>query len=490
MMKKLFAILFLIPLFPISAAFAQSLEAYMSYSLFNSPADGPFIETYLSVFGPSLQYVKTEDGKYQGVVEVTVIFREGEDIVSFDKYEVASQPLDDTTSLTGNFLSQQRYTLRNGNYTMECIIADKYADEQPHTFKDPVAIDFPGDKPSISGIQLLSDYKKTETPGPLTKSGLDLYPFVFNFLPENVEKILFYCEFYNTTKIAEEGSRFVYNYYIQSFETKSQIRNYSRSRAGEAAAVFPIIRDFDIRQLPSGNYFLVVELRDQDNELVTSNRLFFQRSNPNIQFNISDLAALDTKGTFVDKIDDPDSLRTYIHYLLPIGSEMDRVFITRQMPDADETTLRQYFLNFWLNRDYITPEAAWNHYHQQVEKVNVIYSTPNRRGYETDRGRVFLKYGPPNIVSESYNEPAAYPYEIWQYYTLGDGQRNKRFVFYTLNIVTNDFQLLHSDAIGEPANFRWQVEIYKRTFDPYDLDYNIYPDAWGSNINKYWENPR
>jgi GWxTD domain-containing protein len=160
------------------------------------------------------------------------------------------------------------------------------------------------------------------------------------------------------------------------------------------------------------------------------------------------------------------------------------------MPDADENTLRQYFLNFWLNRDYITPEAAWNHYQQQVEKVNAIYSTPNRRGYETDRGRVFLKYGPPNIVSESYNEPAAYPYEIWQYYTLGDGQRNKKFVFYTPDIVTNDFQLLHSDAIGEPANFRWQVEIHKRTFDPYSIDDDLYPDAWGSNVNKYWENPR
>jgi hypothetical protein len=122
--------------------------------------------------------------------------------------------------------------------------------------------------------------------------------------------------------------------------------------------------------------------------------------------------------------------------------------------------------------------------------VDHLYSTPNSRGYETDRGRVFLKYGPPNIVSESYNEPAAYPYEIWQYYTLGESQRNKKFVFYTIDIVTNDFQLVHSDAIGETSNYRWQVEIHKRTFDPYNLDRDRYPDAWGSDVNRYWENPR
>ena len=166
------------------------------------------------------------------------------------------------------------------------------------------------------------------------------------------------------------------------------------------------------------------------------------------------------------------------------------MFISKQMGDADITTLRQYFLNFWKGRDNIMPEAAWNHYYQQVRKVNYIYSTPNRQGYETDRGRVFLKYGPPNIISESYNEPAAYPYEIWQYYSLGDGQRNRKFVFYTIDIVTNDFQLVHSDAIGEPANHRWQVEIHKRTYDPYSFDEDQYPDAWGSNVNRYWENPR
>ena len=489
-MKKSLFIAILLIVFSISGARSQALQAFMSYTIFNSPADGPYIETYLSVFGQSVNYIKKDNGKFQGTVEVTIIFRQGEEIVNYDKYEVLSEELDDTSSSIYNFLSQQRYLLKNGTYDMEFIISDKNSDEDPYITTDPLKVDFPADNASISGIELLSSYSKAETPGILTKSGFDMIPYVFNYYPENVNEITYYCEFYNTDKQFGEGGKFVYNCYIQSFETKSQIMDYSRSKIGKGSVVFPIIKEIDIRQLPSGNYFLVIEIRNQENEVVTKKQIFFQRSNPSIQFDTDDLAALSTDNTFVSDMNDIDSLRLYIRYLLPIASEIDRVFISKQMADADLETLKQYFLNFWLSREFAIPEIAWNHYHQQVDKVNVVYSTPNRLGYDTDRGRVFLKYGPPNIISESYNEPAAYPYEIWQYYTLGDGQRNKKFVFYTIDIVTNDFQLLHSDAIGEVANYRWQVEIYKRTFDPYSLDVERYPDVWGSNVNRYWENPR
>ncbi len=120
--------------------------------------------------------------------------------------------------------------------------------------------------------------------------------------------------------------------------------------------------------------------------------------------------------------------------------------------------MQQFFLNFWRSRNNADPEAEWYDYKKEVAKVNNDYTTQVRKGYDTDRGRVYLKYGPPNIITESYDEPSAYPYEIWHYYTLGENQRNKKFVFYTYDIVTNDFQLLHSDAIGELSNYRWQVD--------------------------------
>ena len=483
-------LILLLGVFSVQFSYSQKLQAFMSYTLFSSPADGPYIETYLSVYGPSVEYVQNDNGIFQGGVEVTIIFRQGENIINYDKYEVLSAEITDTSATFENFLAQQRYLLKNGEYDMEFIISDLNMEMEPFITTEPVVVDFKPDKPSISGIELISGYEKAETPGAITKSGFDLYPYIFNFFPESVHGLMFYCEFYNTDKAFGKDQRFAYNYYIESFETKSQIHGQSFIKVAEGAEVVPIMRDFKIDDLPSGNYMLVIEIRDKDNELVTNNQLFFQRSNPNIKFNTDDLAAVNIDKTFVDDINEIDTLRKYIHFLLPIGSEIDRVFIAKQMREADKKTLKQYFLNFWLGRDLDIPEVAWEAYHTQVKKVNILYSTPNTKGYMTDRGRVFLKYGPPNIISESYNEPAAYPYEIWQYYTLGEGQRNRKFVFYTIDIVTNDFQLVHSDAIGETANYRWQVEIHKRTYDPFNLDIERYPDTWGSNVNTYWENPR
>ncbi|MCK7531387.1 MAG: GWxTD domain-containing protein [Marinilabiliales bacterium] len=126
-------------------------------------------------------------------------------------------------------------------------------------------------------------------------------------------------------------------------------------------------------------------------------------------------------------------------------------------------------------------EREWLNYLSEVNKVNYAYSTPILKGYESDRGRVYLKYGPPNAISESYDEPATYPYEIWHYYVIKDGQRNKKFVFYSRDIVTNDFQLLHSDVTGELSNYRWQYVLYSRVDAGYNIEKGVSEDSWGGN---------
>jgi len=65
------------------SAQAKRLQAYMSYSTFLSPSDGPYIETYMIVVGNSLKYVNNENSKYQGTIEITLIFRQDSVIKDF-----------------------------------------------------------------------------------------------------------------------------------------------------------------------------------------------------------------------------------------------------------------------------------------------------------------------------------------------------------------------------------------------------------------------
>ena len=114
------------------------------------------------------------------------------------------------------------------------------------------------------------------------------------------------------------------------------------------------------------------------------------------------------------------------------------------------------------------------------------YSTPIDHGFETDRGRVFLQYGPPNNIEGNTREPGAYPYEIWHYYKLTNNQSNVKFVFYNPDLITNDYQLIHSDARGEIYDARWKFKIYSTFKDNNgnsNFDQEDFRDTFGSQVD-------
>ena len=184
-----------------------------------------------------------------------------------------------------------------------------------------------------------------------------------------------------------------------------------------------------------------------------------------------------------------DSLRFYIDYLYPISTESEKAIAKAVQEENDVPTMQKYFYNFWFDRLPEAPEQAWYNYKLRVDQVNNDFRSISIAGYKSDRGRVYLQYGKPSAIAKSYNEPEAFPYEIWQYDRL-NGQSARKFVFYTRDIVTNDFQLIHSNALGELNNYRWQNILYQRTWDPYDIDVNVKPPAYGSFATDYYLQPR
>jgi hypothetical protein len=57
-------------------------------------------------------------------------------------------------------------------------------------------------------------------------------------------------------------------------------------------------------------------------------------------------------------------------------------------------------------------------------------------------------------------------------------------------MLTNSFKLLHSDAIGEISNYKWQIFLNNRWFDPYNDDVQNVPDIYGGKADDYYRNPR
>ncbi|MEI6455515.1 MAG: GWxTD domain-containing protein [bacterium] len=467
---------------------AKNLWAFLTYSTFNSP-DGPYIETYISIAGNSVQFVKNERGKFQATVNILMTFKQGDAIKTFSKYELPSPELTDTTNINLYFIDQQRILIPNGTYDFEIRLTDKNKSVQATPFVQSVTVDFPPDKPSISGIELVKSYKKSDSVSVLNKSGYDLVPMVYTFFPENEANLVFYCELYNLDKVIPKDQKFLISYYLETFENNMKFNDFAKVKREVPKGVNVLLSEINIENLASGNYNLVVEARNQQNELLASNKLFIQRINPNAKLTFTDLLATNIQNTFVEKITNTDSLKEYIRSTYPISSGIEKAFIRGTLKTADLKTLQEYFYSYWQRRDQNNPREAWLRYKLEVEKAQANFGNKIKKGYQTDRGRVFLEYGPPNARSVNYNEPSSYPYEIWQYYTLKQTQRNKKFVFYSEDMVTSDFTLLHSDAIGEVNEPRWRIFLRNRIYAPLDLGDTQIINAWGENANSEWDLP-
>lgn len=466
---------------------AKTMQAHLSYASFYSMEEGPYIETYLSINPERVNYIKMPDGKFQATVKVTMMFKQGENVAAFDKYVLNSPKLDDTSKINVQFIDQKRFLLDNGDYNFVLVISDKHSSNEPYTVSEPVTIDYSTDKTGFSDIQLVDNYKKSNKENILTKSGYDLVPYPSNYFPGNKENFTFYAELYNTGKVLGKGEPFLLKYFLENAKSKKTLESFVRIRRMEANPVHIVFHNFDISELPSGNYNITLQVYNKKNQLVASKSTFFQRSNPDIKMSKEDLADISISSTFVDKYQDEKQLEEYIRSLEPIATQLEKTFIHSNLTTKNPEVLKKFFYSFWMERNKMQPEKQWKQYKMRADLADERFGTHVKEGYETDRGRIFLKYGKPNSISRSYNEPQAYPYEIWHYYSVGK-QRNGKFVFYTHDIVTNDFELVHSNVQGEIQNRKWQIVVLVRGHGGNNVDQENVRDIWGTQKD-YWDIP-
>ena len=469
---------------------AKRLKPYLSTTTYCVPGMTPYVENAIAIENRSAVYKQFEPGKFKASVEITTVFRKGEE-TTFSKVALDSPVVTDTSNLDGAFIGQQRFPLANGEYQMEISITDMNSGDALPTETVTVELNYPDNVPSISDILLFDSYTKAAKPSDCTKSGYDLLPRVYPFYGSNENKLHFYAELYNSNKLYDEG-KFLVNYYIETVESSNRMQNFFFTKRFDVGKANILLNTLDISELPSGNYYLVVEMRDRSNTLICSNSCFFQRSNPNVAFDMEDLAGVSIANTFVGNITEIDTLRKYIRYLDPICSEMERDYSSNLVRTDDVKTMQQFLFNFWSKRSPMNPKQGFEEYLAAVRRVNMSFKTSSYPGYRTDRGYVFLKYGQPDKIMESPNEPGAYPYEIWHYYEVAN-QHNKRFVFMSKDSAANDYQLIHSDVVGEINNPRWQLEIYSRIYGQgYDqgVDQTEYEKGWGSHAGDLYNNPR
>lgn len=456
------------------------LDAFLDTKYFDSP-EGSIFESYVEVYASTITYVKNEEGIGKCNVQITQILKQGDSIVDFNK-TVLENTEQSKDVVYENLMEVNRYVIENKvKYSLEVSILDlndQSATEQIVTRQ--VLSNWSELHCEISDIQLVASFKETETQNVLSKSGYDLLPLLTDFFAPEYTKVAYYFEVYNT--IPQFGDdKFIVSHYIENSKTNTIVSAYAKTTRESAQEVIPVLNIFNIENLGSGDYNIVVEIRDKENQVVEQKRIPFKRLSIAAELTAENLKAVDYIGTFVEHMD-ADLLDEYAYCLYPIVTDRENRTIDTKFKNFDDTLKRQFIYTYWFNVNQQSPQMAWEDYKEQVDLVDNMFGTSVKEGYETDRGRIYLKYGPPNNVDDRPNEPSAYPFQIWHYYKIAKFN-NKKFIFYQPDLVTNDYMLLHTDLQGEIQNFKWEQELNSRNTTKGNID-----DANEGNYNHYGTN--
>ncbi len=204
----------------------------------------------------------------------------------------------------------------------------------------------------------------------------------------------------------------------------------------------------DLAGLPASRYLLEVKAVGKDSALT--------RTAP---FGMSGFETAATAEALASSGEDLFSRMTetqldtlYMPLVYLMTSAEQGVFSTLSV-EGKRTWLRQ----FWAKRDP-TPGTARNEeregFYQRIAEADRRYREGGSSavpGWRTDRGRVFIKYGPPDEVLERHQSASSPPYEVWKYTRV----RALKYVFLDLTRFGN-YALIYTDDRREPSRPNWQ----------------------------------
>ncbi len=452
----------------------KALDANISYAVFKSD-EGPYVEIYMHLVGKTAEFVSLSDTSVQANMEVVILFKREGEIIKFDKYRLNSPVYPNPQ----DFFDTKRYALEEGGYTLDISVNDLNKPENGKRYNHNFRIDFSENRVYQSDIQLIASLRKlkgSQPDNPMAKGGYVFEPLPSQFYDRYCDRLIFYTEIYDTDKLV--GDDFMVSYFVEAIsgEKKSTVIGAVHKRRTPNTVV-PFLQQLDISKLPSGNYNMVVEVKNKSGELLSKKSIAFQRSNPFIDSTREEIAS-QTSGLeeeFVSEMTVQElryALRAIAMQVDDTDGELINTIIAEEKPEA----MQLYLFSFWATEDPVDPERAYNGYMVIAKAIDEKFRNGFGYGFESDRGYVYMKYGVPSDIVSVETEQSAPPYEIWFYNQFPQtGQNNVKFLFYNPTLANNGHVLLHSTARGEISNPQWEVELYKDA--PNEIEGNNYFEA-------------
>jgi GWxTD domain-containing protein len=452
-MSKLSFILFVFS-FPV-LLFSQKINFEFDYAQFGYDSLSNYIELYYSFGQNSLKYVDTDTTDYVGGILHIEITDSATSEKIIDKHWIVNSEISDSTELNRNLIGILGFIINKGSYKSTITGSDANDPSNIRTISEFLfVVPFIKTNISLSDIQLASNIipGSENTSSIFYKNTFEVTPLPTALCGENQPILFYYTEVYNILFSPYENELRMDELVVNS---KGQLVSSKSKKINKSVDSRVEVGKLNVYKFPTDTYTLIINLIDSvANYGVSSMKKFFVY-NPSVapidtvQLTTSPVLSTTFGAMSEEELDDLFAKSVYI------ASE----------PEKDKyealTTVeakREFMYTFWRARDE-NPSDERNQYFQnylkRLAESNDKYTAAKKDGWKTDRGRVYLVYGPPSQIDRYPNETETKPYEIWTYETLEGGVV---FVFGDISGF-NDYQLLHSTKRGELRDDYWQRRI-------------------------------
>lgn len=204
----------------------------------------------------------------------------------------------------------------------------------------------------------------------------------------------------------------------------------------------------NVGTLPTGVYNLVYGVADSAENIVASAKKAFYVYDADAQ----QLAANSDPLYMMLRKSGADELHAEFERMQHITLKED-VDLFKSLANVEAK--RRFIASLWqIRKPEIYAEGARFRqvYLMRAEQAEEQFPTVLRPGWKSDRGRIFILYGPPSHVERISSHAATKPYEIWTY---NDLQGGVVFVFVDRTGFKN-YELVHSTHRNELQNPNWE----------------------------------
>ncbi len=287
---------------------------------------------------------------------------------------------------------------------------------------------------TLSDIELAKSIRDSTGPSSFNKYALEVIPNPLGTVYPQKDTLYFYLEVYN---LEPDSGAYIFTSAIYDAGGKLLRSTKPRVRKKRGSSVAIETGGIPLGGFEDGEYLLSVEVVDLSTSQRASASKPFRFVTRRIEREV------------------PKELMDYLSFIDYVASPQELKAFKKL---KDEREKKAFLTRFWKKRDP-DPETPENEFLREfIERVKYAdrnYSQGGRKGRYTDRGRIYIRYGPPDQVQKVTLVSHARDREEWTYFTRGRGSKGMKFIFVDID-GTGNYELVYSSIEEEPTRPDWK----------------------------------